>query len=1294
MKTDNGSLSFEADINNEKLVQSVDEMEKRIQGFSKKTVQEGQKVDDVFRVTAENIRIQKDVIAQLENNLNNLNIEISKLPKGSIGQVEMKKQAAQLTAELNAEKSALRQLEAEVGRNEQKQVSFRTQLRLAREELIAMEQAGKRGTQAYAELQQKVGELTDAYDDATQQARVLANDEKGFQGVVSMVSGFTGAMSAAQGAVGLFAGENENLNKIMLRVQSLMGITIGLQQVAETLNKDSYFSIVILGKAKEMLAVAEVKVATAMGITTAAARVLMATLTLGLSVAITAIIVLMSKLASKSSEAKKKQEEFNKAVVDAAVEPIAALQSLVTKWNQLGNNMDAKRKLFEDSASDIEKMGIAIKDVNEAEAVLTDPATLKKLQDAFIARAKSMAAVDMASEKYKEVLAKQLEMEQEGKTKTKTTNWGYGTETQTEVENEKYTKLDKERAELQAEADNLIKMSVEFTATEKSVLESIGVASNQVVEGSIQALQDSIARLEEKYKDAATSKERESLLKEIKKQKALLDKIDKSGSESGKQEDDPVKKELDRKKNLYSQYFKWVNSNDPILQQAAKTEFAGILKEGASYIDYLQRQRDQIMSNGDTTADLKGRLQAINNEIADETSRTFLQDFEQSLNIQIDKAGTALEVLKLIKAEKDKLSGDNSDLDNAKKDFLEEAERKAKEKSEQDTDQRKQEYDQLVADYGDYERRKQAIIDQYEKKRKVAGADQAVLDNLTKEQEAAIKQLQEEFIRTAGLQDLLVGDGSEYLVAKIKAVFPLFTELADATKSELQKIKKVIDGIEVTPDQKALLLTLGLTEKQVDELIKKLEKLKKEGATAANEQSWKSVLEDVSKLSSAIDGLGGVLSQYGGFVGELGEGLQGLSGSFDDIYTAFTSTDPMAVVSAGINGVIGLVSLVTNQIMENRKAQEDWNAKIEESAHLMKMARLESMDFQDSNLFGINNPYAAAIAGMEQYAEAMKMLSESSSSLEGGQVQVGSKKAFDGGNVMSGVGLGAAAGAAVGSVIPAVGTLIGGAVGAFVGGIVGLFSRKTVPVFESLKQKYGEIYDSETFELNPQILADYGKLDDATKQLVDNWQEIKDKAIEAQEQIEETIQSLAGEMGSSLSDSLKDAFRDGDIYNAVDEYHDYVTGVIEDIISQLVFNQVFGGMFDKLSKDMKASFDVGGDQSIVDDIAKFNETYKAGLEAYNEAMTEAQKQMEQDGIEIFKKKADESMKGAIQGASEEKISMLSGYANAIRINQIEGIRIMRDHLIALHAIATNTAVLHEMLSIMRSGDNTLRSQGL
>ncbi len=99
-------------------------------------------------------------------------------------------------------------------------------------------------------------------------------------------SGLTGAASAAQGAFGLFAGENENLHKIMLKVQSLMAITIGLQQVQATLNKDSAFMIVTVTKAKDMLAAAELRFATALGISNVAAKALMATLTLGLSVAI------------------------------------------------------------------------------------------------------------------------------------------------------------------------------------------------------------------------------------------------------------------------------------------------------------------------------------------------------------------------------------------------------------------------------------------------------------------------------------------------------------------------------------------------------------------------------------------------------------------------------------------------------------------------------------------------------------------------------------------------------------------------------------------------------------------------------------------------------------------------------------------------------------------------------------------------------------------------------------------------------------------------------------------------
>lgn len=1322
MNTDNGALEFDSYFNNEKLFKTVDEATKKVKDYTTAVTSEGEKMEDSFKITAENIRIQKDVILQLEKNLNNLNIEISKLKPGT-AQEQLKQEAKQVAAELKGEKDALKMLEGELQQTEMKTKTFRSQIREAREELIRMEQAGLRGTEAYNILQKKLGELTDALGDATAQANVLANDERGFQGVVSMVGGITGAFSAAQGAVGLFAGENENLNKIMLKVQSLMAITIGLQQVAEMLNKDSYFSIVILTKAKELLAVAEMKVATAFGVSTAAARVLMATLTLGLSVAITAIIVGLSKLASKSAEAKKSQQEFNKAVADNAAESIIAIKQMQTEWNALGDNLKAKEKYVQDNAKKFDELGVSVNGVNDAEKLLKGGTN--DFIAAMMLRAKAMAATELATEKYKEALAKNLDKEApakyrgtQGVMRNQTLDEGsmiqfFGRnktpesllkEGKIEI-NPAWEKYNQKMTKAFAESNRLFEMAATFTMKEREILKSLNISGDEIVKGSIQALEDSIARLEEKYKKAANSKERNNLLKEIKSQQALLDKIDGLKPDKKPSTEDPLKKELERKKNLYSQYYKWINSNDPILQQAAGKEFESLLKNGSSFIDYLQKRRAELMGVASQTPLQRNELTAVNNAIADETNKTVLKDFEDALKSQIEKAGSVLDVLKLIKTESDKLKNDNSELDNAKKQVLEDAQRAADERSRQESEKQKEEYNQLVAEFANFERRKQAIVEQYDKKRKTAGTDADVVSGLDKEQAEKIKALQEEFIKAAGLFDLFAGEGSDFLTAKIKAVMPLFSELADATKTELAQVKKIIEGIEVTPDQKALLISLGLTEKQVDELIEKLKKLKEQGAEAVDEQKWKKVLDTVGQIANSVGDLGGVLSGFGGTIGEIGRGLQGLAGSFNDVYTAMTSTNKGDVISSGINGLVGLFSIVFNQIKANKEAQEEWNMKIAESAHLMQMTKLEAMGFKQSNLFGVENPYSEAIAGMNQYAEAMKMLNDNAGMLGAGQVQTGTKKVTDAGNVMGGVGAGAAAGAAIGTAIGGwafgLGTVIGAGVGAIVGGITGAAAKKTVPVFESLKSQYGEIYNKDTFELNPKILADYDKLDDATKQMVDNWQEIKEKAIEAQKQIDDTIKQLAGDMGNTLSDQLKEAFRDGDVYAAVDDYKAYVSGAIEEIISKLIFNQVFGQMFEKLSAEMKASFDVGGDQSIVDDMVKFNDTYKSGLDLYNKMMKEAQDTMKAQGIDILGKASDTSLKGAISGASEETTSLLAGYANAIRLNQNEALIVMREHLIALNRIVQNTSYnsnllkLDDMLAVLKSlASNGLRSQGL
>ena len=77
MNIDEGAMDFEAVMNNDKFIKAIDEAEKRVKGFSSSTVAEGEKIDDAFKITAENIKIQKDVIAGLEGQLSNLNNEIS-----------------------------------------------------------------------------------------------------------------------------------------------------------------------------------------------------------------------------------------------------------------------------------------------------------------------------------------------------------------------------------------------------------------------------------------------------------------------------------------------------------------------------------------------------------------------------------------------------------------------------------------------------------------------------------------------------------------------------------------------------------------------------------------------------------------------------------------------------------------------------------------------------------------------------------------------------------------------------------------------------------------------------------------------------------------------------------------------------------------------------------------------------------------------------------------------------------------------------------------------------------------
>lgn len=165
---------------------------------------------------------------------------------------QVNKEAAATADELLKEDQRLKEEAAAAEQAAEKHISLRQRLREIKTELVEMEAAGQRGTAAYQALQEEAGRLADAWGDAQAQATILANDQRGLQGIISGLNGISGAAAIAQGAVGLFGGENEKLQQIMLRVQSVMAITMGLQQVQQTINKDSAFSLVTLNSLKKI----------------------------------------------------------------------------------------------------------------------------------------------------------------------------------------------------------------------------------------------------------------------------------------------------------------------------------------------------------------------------------------------------------------------------------------------------------------------------------------------------------------------------------------------------------------------------------------------------------------------------------------------------------------------------------------------------------------------------------------------------------------------------------------------------------------------------------------------------------------------------------------------------------------------------------------------------------------------------------------------------------------------------------------------------------------------------------
>lgn len=157
--------------------------------------------------------------------------------KQQVSEIRSQMQAMQQTTASTEQNSTATE------QNANKQQSLRSRMRELREEMANYRMQFGDQTEEYRAMATELGNLQDIQGDIVTQGSVLSNDQAQFQGIISGLSGVAGGYTAVSGAMALFGTENEEMAAIMQKVQSLMAITMGLQQLSQTLNKDSAFQL-------------------------------------------------------------------------------------------------------------------------------------------------------------------------------------------------------------------------------------------------------------------------------------------------------------------------------------------------------------------------------------------------------------------------------------------------------------------------------------------------------------------------------------------------------------------------------------------------------------------------------------------------------------------------------------------------------------------------------------------------------------------------------------------------------------------------------------------------------------------------------------------------------------------------------------------------------------------------------------------------------------------------------------------------------------------------------------------
>ena len=1135
----------------------------------------------------------------------------------------------------------------------QQSVNMRQRMfELQRQMEAVRERTGTDQSEEYRKLANEYGRLRDIRGDIQRQGAILSDDNANITGIISGMQGVTGAFTMAQGAAGLLATKNEELQKVMLKVQSLMSITMGLQQVANTLNKDSAFRLVILAKAKNAYSAATLfagKALVKFGLSANAARIaasaLMATLTLGLGVAITAVVSLISKLNSKNEEMAEKQKAAAEAAKEArkvydnyytntgrnAAALVSKYKELQDQYKKLSSEHE-KQEWIKKNADGFNELSLKVNSVNDADDVLirkTDAVV-----ESLTLRAEAMALQEMKKDAYSKYFDKlladrnkynQTHLNDEYDKGVIGKSYSYNQIPQwikdagVKEKDLKVTETIEQWAGADGKMHNSIKKTYEITkeAYDKAIAYRKEYGQN--------AINAEKARAEEELNQILdfVTEQSKDVQEKINKNGVLVD--DPENDEAKKKAEEERKKAEEAQKKAAELAKKKAAERAKITLEAAKEEEGASLTQRERSLkeqeerlamsqDGFNKELEQLRLNHEKRIlEIDREEQAMVERLREKAQKEWEAEHpEATEQAKAEHRTSLMTVGSANYIGKGNVNGDDAQYLETQRNIANAAEEKAQEKL----------YKNLLDKYRSYEQQRADINAQFDAQRAaILGNEKlseeeknAYLVELEKQRAEQIKSINNEEVEA-------LKKSSPFLIT-------LFSDMESMSTKSMSKVmndvKRLLDylkntdvkDIEAMPEfgfTKEQLVNLKGSPKDIEALTERYTKLKETveksnpfkalGAAIKdvfepkkNEKGEEEDLEPrMKRLGNAVAGTADIAGDFAGQMKEMFEAMgndqaaaametvQNTMGAVSSIGKAFAQ-------GGLVGGIIAAAGEAMNFVTRLVSANAQYHAEL-------RKYREEQLAFANTYRLALLKEAAAAehlstIFGDLDYAKAVNSITVANeAAAELAKTLAGDGKGWGASSLWENA-MAKKFGKSAKALNNELKKQYSGLAQILVKTGVeryGFFNMKTRDVYGSILDEYPELIDaSGKFNitlaetiLNTRTMKEEGKT--ALTTLID----LAKQAEEAAAQMKEYLAGIFGDFGNSISDALVDAFKNGT--DAAQAFKDSVASMIEKLAKDMILSTLFSKMFQDAQERLEAIYNddysgKGGEQKRIEDM--------------------------------------------------------------------------------------------------------------